>query len=117
MPSPLQNIYNASYFKVSYEGIADAIPYTVFSFMYQQSVPKLQSELESNTYENMNIVIIGGSSITVSLYILVSTFGYLTLVSNEFKLNILRTEQNILEVDYESIWFTIGIIMMIISII
>ena len=117
MPNPLQNINNASYFKVSYEGIADAIPYTVFSYMYQQMVPKIQSELETNTYKNMNIVIIGSSSITVSLYILVSTFGYLTLVSNEFKLNILRTEQNILEVDYESIWFTIGIIMMIISII
>lgn len=64
----------------------------------------------------MNMVIINGNLMVVSVYVLVSIFGYLTVVGTPNE-QILIDEANYLAIDYHGgIWFTIAVLAMLFSV-
>lgn len=64
----------------------------------------------------MSKVVINGNLVVVLIYILVSIFGYLTIVGTENADTVERTA-NFLEVDYHgNIWFSIAVLAMLFSV-
>lgn len=106
----------ARYFKVSFSALIDAVPFVVFSFMYQPNIPIIYRELTDKNYSKMNKVATSGTSFAVVMYIMAATFGYLGLVGDDASLAILLKEQNILQVHYDNVAFTIAIIGLVFAI-
>jgi len=64
----------------------------------------------------MNLTILVACAVVVIMYIVVSIFGYLTVVGTPNEA-LLRATSNILEVDYKgNVWFLISIASLILSI-
>jgi len=62
----------------------------------------------------MEKVVYLGSFVSLSIYIVVAIFGYMTWAGTDQE-HILREKQNILEIDYKNIAFTLAIIALGIS--
>ena len=58
----------------------------------------------------MKLVLVYSSIICAVIYILISSFGYLTLVNNQYGLETLNSKNGILEVKFDNIAFDIGIV-------
>ncbi|CAI2366833.1 unnamed protein product [Moneuplotes crassus] len=116
VPDMSKSIAQADYLILSWDRVANALPFVVFSFMYQPNMPIIYTELNQKSYSKMNKVVTYGTTIGVVLYITVSTFGYLGLVGDEEKLSILREKSNILEVPYPNTSFKIAIIGLVFAI-
>jgi len=110
------NIKNALYFKITYQGIVDAVPFVVYAFMYQPNIPMIYRELENKNYKRMGKVIYRGSGSTVLMYVVAATFGYLGLVHDPERIRILIEKNNVLEIDYDNWAFNIAIIGLLFSI-
>jgi len=106
----------AHYFDITWNGMVDAVPFVVFAFMYQPNIPIIYRELTTKSYGKMNKIVTIGSSFVVVLYILASMFGYLGLVGSPKGLETLKREQNILQVHYDNVAFTVAIIGLIFAI-
>ena len=117
VPNVKKNLINASYINLTFSGFVNALPYVNFNYMYQVNIPIIYRELKHKTYSNMRNVLIYASIICAVLFILISSFGYLTLVGNQKGLEILYTKNDILEVEYDSLAFDIGVISVLFTII
>ena len=109
---------NANWFSFDVIGIIRAMAFVVFAFMYQASIPVIYRELERANYRRMDKVIARASFGAVAIYMLVSTFGYITWVGSAAQLDQLKKTQNILEVDYNgNVAFSIAIVSLIITLV
>jgi amino acid permease len=117
VPDMKENITNAKYFQVSYEGLISGIPFVVFAFMYQPNVPMIYRELKDQKYASMNKVVGFATILVVILYNVASTFGYFDLVDQPEGKEDLLEEKNILEVDFGNIAFTIAVCFIMLPII
>jgi amino acid permease len=111
-----QNFKDASYFKFTYKGLINAIPFVVFAFMYQPNIPIVYRELDNKNYRRMEKVIVRGSGSVVFLYIIASTFGYLCLVNQPEGLAKLLSTNTVLEVDFGNWAFKIALIGLLFAI-
>ena len=82
VPNIITNFEKADYFTVSFEGISSSIPFIVFSYMYQPSLPLVHHELQNKSKPRMRKVIIIASIFVVILYSIESSVGYLGVVGN-----------------------------------
>ena len=82
VPSMGDAFRQAEYFTVTFEGVVRKFPAIIFAYMYQPNIPPIFRELESASYSRMEKVVIRGTSGVVFLYIFVSTFGYLSVVTD-----------------------------------
>jgi amino acid permease len=117
VPDMGENIKEAKYFHVTYDGMINSIPFVIFALMYQPSIPMVYRELKVRTYSNMNKVVIIVTVVAVVIYIIASTFGYLDLVSEPEGLNDLLEGKNILEVDFGNLAFTIAVCFLLFPVI
>ena len=116
VPNISENFKNATYLKISYEGLIRSIPFVYFAFLYQPCIPIIYRELNERNYFRMGKVIKRGSGIAVFLYILACTFGYLGLVSHPDYIQILISKSNILEINYGNWAFTIAVMWIMLAI-
>lgn len=112
VPDIGKNIEKAEYFKVSFYGISSSIPFVVFSYMYQPSLPLIYHELQNKSKANMRKAIIIASVIVIIIYSIESSVGYLGVISQPELLNTLLSKKNVLEIDYNSTAFSIGILIL-----
>lgn len=117
VPDMGENIKEAKYFHVTYNGMINALPFVIFALMYQPSIPMVYRELKVRTYPNMNKVVIIVTSVAVVIYIIDSSFGYLCLVNEPEGLNDLIEGKNILEVDLGNMAFTIAVCFLLFPVI
>ena len=110
VPSISNNFKIANYFELSYRGVVSAIPFVFFSFLYHPNIPIVYRELKVQNHSTMKEIIIFGSIFVVTVYILVSTFGYLGIVSKPEFIFILLTKSSSLEINYENWLFTVATI-------
>ena len=96
VPDIGKNIEKAEYFKVSFYGISSSIPFVVFSYMYQPSLPLIYHELQNKSKANMRKAIIIASVIVIIIYSIESTVGYLGVMSQPELLNTLLSKKNVL---------------------
>ena len=69
--------------------------------MFQPNVPMLWQELQEQSYNSMEKIVIRGSTYSVIAYILGGAFGYLTFADRAYKeLQAPERSSNILEADY-----------------
>jgi len=81
---------HATWFRIDIEGIIRAMAYVVFAYTYQASIPVIYRELERANYRRMDKVIARASFGAVVIYMLVSTFGYMTWVGSDYQLELLK---------------------------
>ena len=117
VPNIGESIQKAEYFTVSITGISSSIPFVIFSFMYQPTVPIIYNELNNKTTSGMRKVLILGSIVVVILYILASTFGYLGVVAQSSMLDTLLSSSNVLEVDYKNWAFNVAVLGLLFTVI
>ena len=117
VPNIENNFVNASYFNFTVGGMIHAIPYINFNYLYQPNVPIIYRELHHKSYSNMQKVILYSSLSVVIMYVLVGSFGYLGLVGHYRGLSVLNSKNDILEVEYDSIAFDIGIVALLLTVI
>ena len=110
VPEISKNLSDAKYFSVTISGMAEAMPYILFSYMFQPIVPIIYSELKHKNKFTMRKVLMIGSIFVVIIYILDSTFGYFCVVNQPSLLSTLLDQANILEVDFEEWPYTIAAI-------
>ena len=108
VPDISKNIVDAKYFVTSLSGIAEAMPYILFSYMFQPIVPIIYSELKNKSKFKMRKILTIGSIFVITIYVLDSTFGYLCLVNQQPLLNTLLSQANILEVDFGEWAYTLA---------
>jgi len=60
----------------------NALSYIVFAFMYQPNTPAVHHELKKRNLMNMRKVLLLGTTIATSAYILCGIFGYVTFSKN-----------------------------------
>jgi amino acid permease len=96
VPNPWDNFRNATYFKFSFQGIAECVPMILFAYMYQVNIPMIYHELERRNQQRMGKVVWRGSIAGIILYASVGVFGYLTFYNRPDEL----MKQNILLADY-----------------
>jgi len=96
VPDPWDNFVHASYFKLTFSGIAECVPMILFAYMYQVNIPMIYQELERRNQPTMKKVVWRGSIAGVFLYASVGIFGYLTFYNKPQEL----MKQNILLADY-----------------
>ena len=96
VPDPWDNFVHASYFKLTFSGIAECVPMILFAYMYQVNIPMIYQELERRNQPTMKKVVWRGSIAGVFLYASVGIFGYLTFYNRPQEL----MKQNILLADY-----------------
>lgn len=82
-------------------GFFNSLPLIIFSYMYQVNIPALYSELKVKNMENISRVLLIGTLIAASAYILVGVFGFTTFALSPKVVEIMEA-QNILEADYGS---------------
>eukprot|EP00345_Euplotes_harpa_P014465 CAMPEP_0168355826 /NCGR_PEP_ID=MMETSP0213-20121227/24802_1 /TAXON_ID=151035 /ORGANISM="Euplotes harpa, Strain FSP1.4" /LENGTH=236 /DNA_ID=CAMNT_0008368151 /DNA_START=903 /DNA_END=1613 /DNA_ORIENTATION=- len=111
------NLAKADYFVVTLNGLTGSIPFVIFAFMYQPSVPIIYNELNQKTTSSMRKVLIFGSVVVVSLYILAAIFGYLGIISQPALLDTLISKSNILEVNYDNWAFNIAVLGLLFTVI
>ena len=116
VPSISQNLRDASYFNFTLGGMIHAIPYINFNFLYQPNIPIIYRELHHKSFIQMQKVVYYGSGACVIMYILVGTFGYLGLVGHPHGLKVLNSKNDILEVNYDSILFDIGVVSLLLTV-
>jgi amino acid permease len=110
------NFKAATYFKFSYRGLINAVPFVIFSFMYQPNIPIVYRELHNKNYRRMEKVIVRGSGSVVVLYIIASTFGYLLVVKNDELFGQLIQNRTVLEVNFDNWAFKIALIGLLFAI-
>ena len=71
VPNVITNFEKADYFTVSFEGLSSSIPFVVFSYMYQPSLPLIYHELQNKSKPRMRKVIIIISLIIAILQVLI----------------------------------------------
>ena len=69
--------------RTTLDSIFAALPYIIFSFMYQQTIPLIYHEMKVKTMANFKIVLITGTVIATLVYICVGIFGYVTFASRD----------------------------------
>ncbi len=72
------NWQRANIFKVSIRGVFGSFPLIIFSFLYQPNIPPIYTELKRKSLKRIDLVLILATIISISLYILVGVFGYVT---------------------------------------
>ena len=102
------NVTNAKYFSTSLAGMSRAIPFIVFSYMYQPIVPIIYTELNNRSRSKMRAILAFGSIFVITIYILDATFGYLCSLQEDSYIQTLIEEANILKVDFKSYLYNIG---------
>ena len=117
VPNIITNFEKASYFTISFEGISSSIPFIVFSYMYQPSLPLIYHELRNKSKPRMRKVIIIASIFVVILYSIESSVGYLGVVGNSNLLKTLLNKKNVLEIDYKSTAFSVGVLAIFFAVI
>ena len=65
VPDIGDNIVKAEYFTISFIGISSSIPFVMFSYMYQPSLPAIYHELNNKNKSRMRKVIIIASVIAI----------------------------------------------------
>ena len=68
----------ANVFQVSIRGIFGSFPLIIFSFLYQPNIPAIYTELKHKSLQRMDKVLVLATIISVSIYVLVGIFGYVT---------------------------------------
>ena len=101
---------NAKYFSSSFSSMSRAIPFIVFSYMYQPIVPIIYTELNNRSRSKMRGILVFGSVFVISIYILDATFGYLWANEQESYIKTLLEEANILKVDFKSWLYNFGVL-------
>ena len=117
VPNIGESIQKAEYFTVSISGISSSIPFVIFAFMYQPTVPIIYNELNNKTTSGMRKVLILGSITVIFLYILSSTFGYLGVIAKTTLLDTLLSSSNVLEVDYKNWAFNVAVLGLLFTVI
>lgn len=117
VPNIGDNIKKAEYFTISIKGIASSIPFVIFAFMYQPTVPIIYNELNDKTTSGMRKVLIFGSIVVVILYIVASSFGYLGVITQPSLLDTLLSSSNVLEVDYKNWAFNVAVLGLLFTVI
>ena len=115
VPDISYNIQNARYFKFSSESIIEGIPYVVYAYMYQPNIPMIYRELNYKSYNRMEKVISRGAGSVVVLYLFAAIFGYIGLVSNDVGLQTLIESKDVLEVKYNSRFFNVAVLGLLIA--
>lgn len=46
VPNPWDNFAEATYFKLTFSGLAECVPMILFAYMYQVNIPMIYQELE-----------------------------------------------------------------------
>lgn len=72
------NWQHANVFKVSVRGIFGSFPLIIFSFLYQPNIPAIYSELKRKSLARIDKVLVLASIISISIYVFVGIFGYVT---------------------------------------
>ena len=108
VPEISKNVSDAKYFSFTISGVAEAMPYILFSYMFQPIVPIIYSELKHRNKITMRKVLMIGSIFVVIIYILDSTFGYLCVVNQQSMLNTLLDQANILQIDFREWPYTVA---------
>jgi amino acid permease len=63
-------------------GMFNSLSYIIFGFMYQPLIPSIHHELKKRTLINMNTVLIIGTGIATTAYLLCGIFGFVTFSMN-----------------------------------
>ena len=110
VPSISENLSNATWFLLSFDGIINGIPFVVYAYMYQPNIPMVYRELNDKNYKRMEKVTARGAGAVVVLYLFAAIFGYLGLVSFPEGMQRLIQSNNVLEVEYGNWAFNVAII-------
>lgn len=68
----------AGIFTLSIQGVFGSFPLIIFSFLYQPNLPPIFAELKRKSLKRIDQVLILATIISISIYVLVGIFGYVT---------------------------------------
>lgn len=77
VPSIGDSVAGANYFETTLGKMSRAIPFIVFSYMYQPVVPVIYTELKNRSRSKMRQILACGSVFVIFVYIIDAAFGYL----------------------------------------
>ena len=110
VPSIGDSVAGANYFETTLGKMSRAIPFIVFSYMYQPVVPVIYTELKNRSRSKMRKILACGSVFVIFVYIIDAAFGYLWAMARPAFVATLIEQTNILKLDFGSWLYNIAVL-------
>ena len=83
--------------RTNMDSVFSALPYIIFSYMYQPCIPQIYHEMKVKSLTNIKKVLFAGTFIASFAYIAVGIFGYVTFASRPDVDKLFDHDKNILQ--------------------